>query len=115
MDEIGSEHRAGRGDRAREADQQLAGDDMVAVGDLIRGKHRVLQKVPSPEPGSMPASRRRGSVGELDREGRIVSTYLGARYEVHYSGIDSAVFAPDEQPERQTKGPRGQEDEPRDG
>jgi len=34
---------------------------------------------------------------------------------VHYSGIESAVFKPDEQSERQTKGPRGQEDEPRDG
>lgn len=115
LDEIEIEHKARHLDRAREAYQQLSGYDIFSVGDLIRGKHRVLQKLPSPEPDSMPASLRRGSVWELDREGRIVSTYLGARYEVHYSGIDSAVFARDEQPERQTKGPRGQEDEPRDG
>ena len=60
--------------------------------DLIRGPHRVLQKLPSPEPDSMPESLRRGSVWEIDDEGRIVSSYLGSRYEVHLVG-EGAVFS----------------------
>ena len=113
LDEIEIEHKARHLDRAREAYQQLSGHDIFSVGDLIRGKHRVLQKLPSPEPDAMPESLRRGSVWEIDRDGRIVSTYLGARYEVHYSGSGSAAFAPKDKAEANR--PRGQEDGQRDG
>ena len=92
LDEIEIEYKARLLDRAREAYKTLSGHDIRWAGDLIRGPHRVLQKLPSPEPDSMPESLRRGSVWEIDDEGRIVSSYLGSRYEVHLVG-EGAVFS----------------------
>jgi hypothetical protein len=49
----------------------------------------VLEKLPSPEPDDLPAPLSRGSVWEIDAQsGRIQSSYIGSRYEIHYSGTD---------------------------
>ena len=59
------------------------------IRELVRGPHRVLERLPSAEPDSIPPSLSRGSRWRIDRKsGRIVSSYLGHRYEVHYSGAD---------------------------
>jgi hypothetical protein len=51
----------------------------------------MLEKLPSPEPDAIPASLARGSKWKIDRKTkRIVSSYLGRRYEVHYSKADRA-------------------------
>lgn len=93
LDEIEIEHKARHLDRAREAYRRLAGRDIESVEDLVRGPHRVLEKLPDPEPDAMPDSLSRGSTWVLDEEGRIVSTYLGTRYEVHFSAVDRAKVA----------------------
>jgi tetratricopeptide (TPR) repeat protein len=93
LDEIEIEYKARHLDRARDAYRRLAGRDIRSVGDLVREPWRVLEKLPSPEPESLPPSLSRGSIWEIDGEGRIVSSYLGARYEVHYSEGTGAVFA----------------------
>jgi tetratricopeptide (TPR) repeat protein len=89
LDEIEIEYKARHLDRARDAYKELTGHDIRWAGDLIRGQHRVLEKLPSPEPDSMPESLRRGSIWEVGDDGRIVSSYLGKRYEVHFSGYDA--------------------------
>lgn len=89
LDEIEIEQKARHLDRARSAYHELSGRDIRWVGDLIRGPHRVLEKLPSPEPDSMPSSLARGSVWEIGDDGRIVSSYLGHRYEVHFSAGDA--------------------------
>lgn len=89
LDEIEIEYKARFLDRARDAYVELAGRDIDSVEDLVRGPHRVIERLPSPEPDAIPASLARGSVWEIDPDtGRIQSTYVGARYEVHYSGVD---------------------------
>jgi tetratricopeptide (TPR) repeat protein len=89
LDEIEIEHKARHLDRAREAYRALAGRDIESVEDLMRGSHRVLERLPSPEPDSIPPSVARGSVWKLDAKSkRIVSSYLGSRYEVHFSSFD---------------------------
>lgn len=94
LDEIEIEYKARHLDRAREAYLSLAGHDIQSVGDLIRGRYRVLETLPSPEPDAIPASLSRGSVWKIDaKTGEIVSSYLGARYVVHYSGFDREHFA----------------------
>ncbi len=93
LDEIEIEYKARHLDRAREAYRRLAGHDIRSVGDLVREPWRVLERLPSPEPESLPPSLSRGSIWELDDQGRIVSSYLGARYEVHYSDGSEAIFA----------------------
>ena len=98
LDEIEIEHQARHLDRAREAYIALSGHDIRWVGDLIRGPYRVLQKLPSPEPDSMPESLRRGSIWEINKEGQIVSSYLGSRYEVHFSGYAGEFSAEGEEP-----------------
>jgi len=89
LDEIEIEYKAQHLDRARAAYRELAGRDISSVEDLTREPFRVLEQLPSPEPSAIPAPLRRGSVWEIDPEtDRIFSTYLGSRYEVHYSPID---------------------------
>jgi hypothetical protein len=90
LDEIEIEYKARHLDRARMAYVELSGRDIVTVEDLTRGPHRVLEKLPSPEPDALPGSLARGSVWEFDSAtGRIRSSYIGSRYEVHYSGVDA--------------------------
>jgi len=89
LDEIEIEYKARHLDRARAAYLALSGRDINGVEDLIRDPFRVLEKLPSPEPDSIPKSLSRGSVWQIDPESdRIESSYLGGRYEVHYSGSD---------------------------
>ena len=93
LDEIEIEYKARHLDRARAAYQALAGRDIESIEDLIEGDHRVLEGLPSAEPDAMPASLSRGSVWEIEEEtGRIVSSYLGSRYEVHYSGTGADQY-----------------------
>jgi tetratricopeptide (TPR) repeat protein len=89
LDEIEIEYKARHLDRARATYISLAGRDVDSVEDLIRPPHRVLEKLPSAEPDALPRSLSRDSVWEVDAEsGLIESSYVGNRYEVHYSGID---------------------------
>jgi tetratricopeptide (TPR) repeat protein len=89
LDEIEIEYKARHLDRAREAYRALAGRDIESVRDLVTGPHRVLERLPSPEPDAIPRSLSRGSVWMLDPEtNRVVSSYIGGRYEVHFSAID---------------------------
>jgi len=89
LDEIEIEYKARHLDRARTAYQSLAGRDISTPGDLIRGPHRVLEELPNPEPDAMPSSLSQGSIWEIDAAtGRVVSSYLGRRYEVHYTEVD---------------------------
>jgi tetratricopeptide (TPR) repeat protein len=91
LDEIEIEHKARHLDRAREAFRKAAGRDIRSVSELIRPPYRMLEKLPSPEPDAIPAAYARGSVWKIDRKtNRIVSSYLGRRYEVHYTGSDRA-------------------------
>ena len=94
LDEIEIEHKARFLDRARAAYRALTGRDIEQVEDLVTGPHRVIEQLPDPEPEAIPASLRRGSVWTIEGD-RIVSSYLGARYEVHYShygGQKGALF-----------------------
>jgi len=89
LDEIEIEYKARHLDRARAAYYELSGRDITSVEDLTRGQFRVLEQLPSAEPSALPKSLSRGSVWEIDFEtDRIHSTYLGSRYEIHYSGFD---------------------------
>ena len=89
LDEIEIEYKARFLDRARAVYRERTGHDITSVADLIRPPNRVLEKLPSPEPDAIPESLSRGSVWEIDPEdGRIESSYLGSRYEVHYSEGD---------------------------
>jgi tetratricopeptide (TPR) repeat protein len=89
LDEIEIEYKARHLDRARAAFRELAGRDITSVEELTRGPFRVLESLPNPEPSAIPAPLRRGSVWEIDPEtDRIISSYLGNRYEIHYSPID---------------------------
>ena len=95
LDEIEIEYKARYLDRARDAYRQLRGRDISRVEDLIKGPDTVLERLPSAEPDSIPSSLKRGSIWELDEGGRIVSSYLGSRYEVHFSGIEREKIAED--------------------
>jgi tetratricopeptide (TPR) repeat protein len=89
LDEIEIEYKARHLDRARAAYRELTGRDISSVEDLVRGPHRVLEKLPSPEPDAIPRSLSRGSVWTIDpKTDRIQSSYLGSRYEVHYTALD---------------------------
>ncbi len=89
LDEIEIEYKARFLDSARQAFQELTGQDIESVDDLTRGRHRVLEGLPSPEPDAIPASLAGESVWIIDPEtDRIVSSYLGRRYEIHYSESD---------------------------
>jgi len=84
LDEIEVEHRARFLDRARAAFVDLSGYDIEEVDDLLYGPHAVLDRLPDPEPSSLPAGLRQGSVWELDDDGQIVSSYYRRRYGVHF-------------------------------
>jgi len=89
LDEIEIEYKARHLERARRAHRTLTGRDIESVQDLVRGPHRVLERLPSAEPDAIPPSLSRGSTWEIEPEtDRIVSSYLGARYELHYSTVD---------------------------
>ncbi len=89
LDEIEIEYKARYLDRARKAYRALSGKDIEDVNDLVDAPHRMISALPNPEPESLPESLRRGSRWKIDREtNRIVSSYLGGRYEVHYTGTD---------------------------
>ncbi len=89
LDEIEIEYKARHLETARSAYRERTGHDITAVEDLVRSPHRMLEKLPSPEPDAIPASFSRGSVWKIDpKTDRIVSSYLGRRYEVHYSKFD---------------------------
>ncbi|MFK7894270.1 MAG: hypothetical protein AB8G23_00445 [Myxococcota bacterium] len=89
LDEIEIEYKARYLDRSREAYQALVGRDIDRIEDLIEAPHRMISVLPNPEPDSMPESLRRGSRWEIDpKTDRIISSYLGSRYEVHFSGGD---------------------------
>ena len=100
LDEIEIEYKARHLDRAREAYRQLAGRDIQDVGDLVRKPYRVLERLPSPEPDALPPSLRRGSIWKVNKRDRIVSTYYGSRYEVHFAGHDRAIFESELERER---------------
>lgn len=78
LDEVETERRARFLDQARTAYQQRFGRDIEAVEDLVRGPQAVLRELP-PE--------LHGWEWVLDAEsGRIVSSYYGRRYELHFQG-----------------------------
>ena len=104
LDEIEIEYKARHLDRARAAYREITGRDIEAVDDLIRGSHAVLERLPNPEPESMPKSLSRGSVWELNRdEDRIESSYVGGRYEVHYHPRDKKRLEAWAESERQSE------------
>ena len=82
LDEIETERRARFLDAARKAYRVGHGEDIGAVGDLLKGPHPVLEQLP-PEPHDWE--------WVLDEEsGEIVSSYYGRRYRPHYSGSERA-------------------------
>jgi hypothetical protein len=86
LDEIQVEQRARFLDRAREEYRRRHGRDVQRVEDLLMPPDPVLRSLPPAEPSSLPAQLRRGSRWVLDPDdGRIVSSYYGRRYEVHFN------------------------------
>lgn len=89
LDEIELEYKARHLDKARALYRERTGRDIDHIDDLIRGGAPVLKRLPSAEPEGIPESYARGSVWKIDpKSGRIVTSYLGKRYEVHYSDVD---------------------------
>lgn len=89
LDEVEVEYKARSLDRAREAHRKLFGRDITRVDELAAGGTAVLDRLPDPEPSSLPPALRRGSTWVLDEEsGRITSTYYGRRYEVNLMSFD---------------------------
>jgi len=74
LDEIETERRARLLDQAREAYRQRTGRDVARVEELAEGPDAVLRALP-PEP--------HGWEWVFDEEGRVVSSYLGKRYQAH--------------------------------
>ena len=85
LDEIEVEMKARFLERARSAHLKLTGRDISDVQELVTGPNPMLEKLPNAAPEALPAGLRRGSSWIIDEDGRIVSTYYGTRYEVHYS------------------------------
>jgi hypothetical protein len=84
LDEVEIEWRARSLDRARGSYQELHGEDIDFVEQLVMGSKAVLPGLPDPEPSSLPVPLRRGSKWGINEEtGKIVSSYYGRRYEVH--------------------------------
>jgi hypothetical protein len=80
LDEVETERRARRLDRAREEYQRRHGRDLSSVEDLVRGPDPVLPRLPR---------ELHGWEWVIDPEtGRIVSSWYGARYEVRFQGSD---------------------------
>ncbi len=89
LDEIEMEKKARYLDGAREAFIERNGRDIMSVDELLAGGAPGLRRLPSPEPDGLPSSLSRGSVWKLDFESdRIVSTYYGHRYKVHFSPME---------------------------
>jgi hypothetical protein len=91
LDEIEVEHRARMLERAREAFKQLRGRDLAgpSLDELTTGPHPLLARLPSAEPSSIPPQLGRASTWRIQRKtGRIVSTYYGRRYELHFHSSD---------------------------
>jgi hypothetical protein len=94
LDEIEIEWKARELDRARETYQRLWGEDIDFVEQLVMGSKAVVAELPSAEPSSLPVPLRRGSRWVIDEEdGRIESTYLGRRYEVHVDPTNRVLRA----------------------
>ncbi len=94
LDEIEIEKKARFLDRAREAFNTLNGRDIMSVDELVSHPHPMLEKLPDPEPESLPPSLRRGSEWRLDLEtDDIVSSYYNRRYQVHFASQDQAKAA----------------------
>jgi hypothetical protein len=84
LDEIETERRARFLDAARTEYQRRLGHDVGTVEDLVRGPQPVLRELPA---------ELHGWEWVLDPEsGRIVSSYYGRRYELHFQG-DVRPFA----------------------
>jgi hypothetical protein len=78
LDEVETERRARRLDRAREEFVRRHGRDVERVEDLVRGPDPVLAKLPR---------ELHGWEWVIDPEsGRIVSSWYGARYELRFQG-----------------------------
>jgi hypothetical protein len=91
LDEIEIEKKARFLDRARAAFNELYGRDITSVDELVSGAHPMLERLPDPEPESLPEPLRRGSVWRLDLESDdLVSTYYDRRYRVHYASHERA-------------------------
>ncbi len=93
LDEIEVEHKARFLDRAREAYRKLSGRDVERIEDLASGPFRVIEKLPAPHPDALPPGAAPDAAWEIGEDGRVVSTYYGARYEVHYSPAGGSIVA----------------------
>lgn len=110
LDEIEIEYKARHLETARSAYRKLSGHDITSVEDLVRPPHRMLEKLPNPEPDAIPAALARGSVWKIDpKTDRIVSSYLGRRYEVHYSRFDRERLETWKQARGVEQGPGGEQ------
>ncbi len=96
IDEIEVEHKARFLDRAREAYQSLAGRDIERVEDLTTGPDRVIEMLPRPVPDALPVSAGNRAAWEIADDGRIVSSFYGKRYEVHYAHTRELQLDPDD-------------------
>jgi hypothetical protein len=82
LDEVRTERRARALDAARAEYRRRTGRDIEAIEDLTRGPKRVLRAIPE-EP--------HGWEWVIDPEtDRIVSSYYGHRYELHFHATDAA-------------------------
>jgi hypothetical protein len=85
LDEVETERRARRLDRARDEYRRRTGRDIQSVADLLRGSPPVLRELPPAHP-HFP-----GFGWELDpKTGRIVSSFYGARYapRIHEADVE---------------------------
>lgn len=84
LDEIEAERRARQLDAAREEFERRHGRDILRVEELVEGQHPVLRALP-PEP--------HGWEWTLDPEsGRIVSSFVGHRYEVRIDATNRRLL-----------------------
>ena len=78
LDEVDTERRARILDRAREEYRRRNGRDIERVENLLAGPEPVLRELPA---------ELHGWEWTIDAEsGRIVSSFYGKRYEVHFQG-----------------------------
>ena len=79
LDEIETERRARRLDRARELYRERHGRDIERIEDLVAGPEPVLERLPR---------ELHGWEWTIDEDGRIVSSYYGRRYELSFHATD---------------------------
>ena len=89
LDEVDVERKARMLERARSQYAQLHGRDITHVADLVAGPNPVLRALPPAEPVSIPDALRGRAQWELDRDGKIISSYYGRRYELHMHSADA--------------------------